>query len=251
MLTDELSVSNCSFGYSQHTTVLEDLSLTFAPGATVLLGPNGAGKSTLLGLLASIYRPVRGSVELRGIGRTTERRSLRSYRRAVAWLPQHAGIFGGLTVREHVAYSGWLKGMNRRDAWSRALGALETMALEDFASRPATKLSGGQARRMQLAGALVHEARVILLDEPTAGLDPLQQARFGELIQTLPDHTITIVATHDVDDLSDSFDRVVVIDDGTIRFEGTVQGFIATAPQNVEEHRRGFVAYSQIVAPEG
>jgi ABC-2 type transport system ATP-binding protein len=249
-LVDELNVSNCSFGYSQHSDVLEDLSLGFGPGATVLLGPNGAGKSTLLGLLASIYRPRGGSVELRGIGRTSERRTLRQYRRAVAWLPQHAGVFGGLTVREHVAYAGWLKGMNRRDAWSRSLDALTTMELQEFASRPATKLSGGQARRMQLAGALVHEARVVLLDEPTAGLDPLQQARFGDLIQSLPNHMITIVATHDVNDLSDSFDRVVVIDDGIIRFEGTVEGFISTVPSSVDEHRRGLAAYSQIVKPE-
>jgi ABC-type multidrug transport system ATPase subunit len=81
-------------------------------------------------------------------------------------------------------------------------------------------------------------------------LDPLQQARFGDLIQSLPNHMITIVATHDVNDLSDSFDRVVVIDDGIIRFEGTVEGFISTVPSSVDEHRRGLAAYSQIVKPE-
>ena len=104
---------------------------------------------------------------------------------------------------------------------------------------------------MQLAGALVHDARVVLLDEPTAGLDPLQQARFGDLIQSLPDHIVTIVATHDVSDLSDSFDRVVVIDDGILRFEDTVDNFTSTAPNGVEPHRRSLVAYSQIVKSEG
>jgi ABC-type multidrug transport system ATPase subunit len=104
---------------------------------------------------------------------------------------------------------------------------------------------------MQLAGALVHDARVVLLDEPTAGLDPLQQARFGDLIKSLPEHIVTIVATHDVNDLSASFDRVVVIDGGILRFEGTVDHFTSTAPIGVEPHRRSLVAYSQIVKPEG
>jgi ABC-2 type transport system ATP-binding protein len=88
------------------------------------------------------------------------------------------------------------------------------------------------------------------LDEPTAGLDPLQQARFGELVQSLPDHLVTIVATHDVNDLSESFARVVVIDGGQVHFDDTVQNFIATAPDDVEAHRRGLVAYSQIVKAE-
>lgn len=248
-LTGELVVSDCTFGYSR-TPVLENFSVGFTAGATVLLGPNGAGKSTLLGLLASIYRPQHGSVELMGVGSTLDRRTIRRYRNAVAWLPQHAGIFSGLTVREHVAYAGWLKGMRRREAWSRAADALKTMDLQDFESRPATKLSGGQARRMQLAGALVHEARIVLLDEPIAGLDPLQQARFGDLIKSLPDHIVTIVATHDVNDLSDSFDKVVVIDGGILRFEGTVDSFSSTAPSGVEPHRRSLVAYSQIVKSE-
>lgn len=248
-MTDRLTVSDCTFGYSR-AAVLARFSVSFSAGATVLLGPNGAGKSTLLGLLASIYRPQAGVVELTGVGTTTDRRSLRRYRGSVAWLPQHAGIFAGLTVREHVAYSGWLKGMRRHDAWSRSADALTAMDLQEFESHPATRLSGGQARRMQLAGALVHDARVVLLDEPTAGLDPLQQVRFGELVRSLPDDIITIVATHDVNDLTDSFERVVVIDAGTLRFDGTVDAFTSTAPKDVDAHRRGLVAYSQIVKSE-
>lgn len=249
-MADALLMSGCTFGYSRHSPVLQDVTIAFPPGATVLLGPNGAGKSTLLGLLASIHRPQAGAVELDGVSPTSGRRAARAYRRAVAWLPQQAGIFAGLTVREHVAYAGWLKGMKRREAWVRAADALRAMDLEDFESRPAMKLSGGQARRMQVAGALVHDARAILLDEPTAGLDPLQQARFDELIRSLPDHMVTIVATHDVNDLSASFARVVVIDGGQIRYENTVENFVATAPAEVEAHRRGLVAYSQIVKAE-
>lgn len=246
---DQLVVTDCEFGYSR-TPVLANFSLGFPSGATVLLGPNGAGKSTLLGLLGSIYRPRSGRVELRGVGSPSDRKNIRRYRRAVAWLPQHAGIFAGLTVREHVAYAGWLKGMSRRDAWRQASIALLMMDLHEFESHSATKLSGGQTRRMQVAGALVHGAQVLLLDEPTAGLDPLQQARFGDLIRSLPATLVTVVATHDVSDLSDSFGRVVVIDGGTVRFNDTVDNFTATAPAAVEPHRRALVAYSQIVKSE-
>lgn len=250
IVTSELRVVNCTFGYSAQADVFQELSLTFGTGKTVLLGPNGAGKSTLLGLMASIYRPRRGSIELQDIGSPFNRKAVSSYRRAVAWLPQQAGTFSGLTVREHVAYVGWLKGMTRHEAWRKASEVLGSMGLEEFESRAATKLSGGQTRRMQLAGALVHEARVILLDEPTAGLDPLQQGRFHELVQSLDECLTVVVSTHDVSDLSDSYDRVVVLDDGEVRFDGSVDEFLQLAPPDTDPHRRGVVAYSQLVRGE-
>lgn len=249
-MTNELRVQDVTFGYSREPAVVQDLSLTFGAGKTVLLGPNGAGKSTLLGLMASIYRPRRGSIELEEVGNPFTRNNTSLYRRAVAWLSQHAGTFSGLTVREHVAYVGWLKGMKKREAWQKSSEALESMGLEEFASRAATKLSGGQSRRMQLAGALVHEAQVILLDEPTAGLDPLQRDRFHELVQSLKDDLTVVVSSHDVTDLSDSYDRVVVLDEGTIRFDGSVDDFLQLAPLGTDPHRRGVVAYSQLVRDE-
>lgn len=238
-MTNELRVVNCTFGYSSQVDVLQDLSLSFGAGKTVILGPNGAGKSTLLGLMASVYRPRSGSIELEGVGSSFGRKTASLYRRSVAWLPQHAGTFSGLTVREHVAYVGWLKGMKRREAWRKSSEALRSMGLEEFQSRAATKLSGGQARRMQLAGALAHEARVILLDEPAAGLDPLQQGRFRELVQSLDDQLAVVVSSHDVSDLNDSYDRVVVLDDGDVRFDGSVDDFLRVAPPGTEPHRRG------------
>ncbi|GAA1493478.1 ATP-binding cassette domain-containing protein [Curtobacterium herbarum] len=226
------------------------MSIEFGSGRTVLLGPNGAGKSTLMGLLASVHRPQRGSVELRGVGTPFARRSLAPFRRAVAWLPQHAGTFPGLTVREHVAYAGWLKGLGRKDAYRRAVDALGPVGLVDRADSPATQLSGGQTRRMHLAGALVHDAQVILLDEPTAGFDPQQQARFHETVQALDPAIAVVVSTHDVSDLSGSYDRVVVLDGGEVRFDGPVSGFLDVAPTGTATHRRGEAAYSTLVRGE-
>lgn len=246
----EIELAACTFGHTRHTTVLNDLTLGFDPGHTVLLGPNGAGKSTLMGLLASVHRPRSGKVQLRGVGTPFERRTIGAYRRAVAWLPQHAGTFPGLTVREHVAYSGWLKGLSQRSAARRSGDALEKVGLADYADRPATQLSGGQSRRMQLAGALAHDAQVILLDEPTASFDPLQQNRFHDMVQSL-DPTITVlVSTHDVSDLSGSYDRVVVLDEGRVRFDGPVSDFLDAAPAGTEPHKRGERAYAQLVRGE-
>jgi ABC-2 type transport system ATP-binding protein len=250
LVANELRILDCTFGYSTQVDVFQELSLTFGAGKTVLLGPNGAGKSTLLGLMASIYRPRRGSIELQGIGSPFTRKTASPYRRAVAWLPQHAGTFSGLTVREHVAYAGWLKGMKGGEAWRASSEALRSMGLEEFESRAATKLSGGQTRRMQLAGALVHDARVILLDEPIAGLDPLQQGRFHELVQSLDERLTVVVSSHDVSDLSDSYDRVVVLDEGEVRFDGPVNEFVQLAPSGTDPHRRGVVAYSRLVRGE-
>lgn len=173
----ELRIVGCSFAYRRSLPVFDGYTASFAPGRTVLLGPNGAGKSTLLALLADSLQPQKGYVET-GTGLSPRTwRGRREFRRRVAWLPQQVAPFPGLTVREHVAYAGWLKGLSRRDAWRRSTAALEDVDLASLAGRRATQLSGGQTRRMGIAGALVHEAEAILLDEPTAGLDPVADLR--------------------------------------------------------------------------
>lgn len=242
---------HCTFGYGARRPVFDGLDLELKPGRTVLLGPNGAGKSTLLALAASVHVPQDGSVIIDGVGASADRRSLARFRRAVAWVPQHASIFPGLTVREHVAYAGWLKGMRRAEAWGASSEALRNVDLCDLAGRSATKLSGGQTRRMQLAGALVHDARVILLDEPTAGLDPLQQMRFHEMVAALDETKTVVVSTHDVNDLSAIYSRVVVLANGEVLRDETIDDFLASAPDGLEPHRRGLAAYSQVVRAEG
>ena len=119
-----LQFTRCSFQYGRKVPVLNQLDLSIGPRATVLLGPNGAGKSTLMGIAASWINPTGGSVTWRGID-PAKPASRVSYRKAVGWLPQNVKPMPGLTVRENVAYIGWLKGMSRSDAWDASRDALE------------------------------------------------------------------------------------------------------------------------------
>lgn len=225
--------------------VLSAFSWAMPSGKTVLLGPNGAGKSTLLGLGADAHRPTRGRVRI-GALTSSRCRDRSAFRRAVGWMPQHIRAVPGLTAREQVAYAGWLKGLGQRHAWSAAAAALDRVGLMELAHRKVSTLSGGQLRRVGLAQLLVHDAQVLLLDEPTAGLDPAQRSRFRELVAALPPERPVIVSTHQVDDLSELFDTVVILDGGRIRFAGTVAAFLDLAP-NSAAGRQAEAAYACVV----
>ncbi|WP_346135555.1 ATP-binding cassette domain-containing protein [Streptomyces carpaticus] len=245
-----IKIENCSFSYRRNIPVLRDLSMSFKEGNTVLLGPNGAGKSTLMSLAASELEPDRGQISLVDGPARASRRELREYRRRVSWLPQQVRPVGGLRVREQVAYAGWLKGMTRRAAWDASQPALGSVALSDLAHRRSSELSGGQLRRLGIAQALVHEAEVVLMDEPTADLDPLQRAGFRELLENLPGTVSTIVSTHQTEDLADTYDEVVVLEKGTVKFQGSVSDFLATASPDAAPGRQAESAYARFVKAE-
>ncbi|MFJ5837543.1 ATP-binding cassette domain-containing protein [Streptomyces shenzhenensis] len=244
-----IRLSRCSFGYRRRDLVLEDLTLGLPSGCVVLLGPNGAGKSTLLALLASALRPRAGCVTLGDLD-TRRRRDLKQYRRQVGWLPQQVTPVPGLRVREQAAYAGWLKGLSRRDAWDRSLEAIERVGLRELAERSAAQLSGGQLRRLGIAQTLVHSARVVLMDEPTAGLDPTQRKVFRTLLDDLKDQASFVVSTHQTEDLADSYDSVVLLDQGHILFEGSTVSFLDLAPGEVAHERRAEAAYAGLVEEE-
>ncbi|MEZ3181867.1 ATP-binding cassette domain-containing protein [Streptomyces pimonensis] len=244
-----IHVSRCSFGYRRRDIVLEDLTLDLPSGCVVLLGPNGAGKSTLLTLLASARRPRAGSVTLGGLD-TRRRGDLKRYRQQVGWLPQQVTPVPGLRVREQAAYAGWLKGLSRRDAWNSSLEAIKQVGLGELAERSAAHLSGGQLRRLGIAQTLVHSARVVLMDEPTAGLDPTQRRVFRALLDGLKDRASFVVSTHQTEDLADSYDSVILLDQGQILFQGSTPSFLDLAPRQVAQERRAEAAYAGLVKEE-
>lgn len=205
----------CDLGYGR-STVYSGVSLTFRAGRTALLGPNGAGKSTLLAALAGALKPTSGRIELVG-GSTPWGSSRRRYLSAVAWVPQATRPYPGLQVREQVALAGWLKGLPRVEAWESAMSALRTVGLSDLAGRPSTALSGGQLRRVGIASALVHDATLLLLDEPTVGLDPLQRDQFMETLQSLPDSLSVVCSTHLLGEVTGIYDELIVVDRGQVR----------------------------------
>jgi ABC-2 type transport system ATP-binding protein len=229
-------------------SAVSGLTLAVQPGRTVLLGPNGAGKTTLLRLAASSIAPHRGAVTLADLD-PSRRRDRGRFRSMVGWMPQEVRAIAGFTCREQVAYLGWLKGLSRSIAWTAARVALHRVGLSAEMDRRASDVSGGQLRRVGLAQALVTRPVLLLLDEPTAGLDPVQRASFRGLVRELPAETIVLVSTHQVDDLSDLFDAVVVMDGGALRWQGEVARFLALAPSG--SVRSAEEAYAAIVAGAG
>ncbi|MFD3654176.1 ATP-binding cassette domain-containing protein [Streptomyces sp. NPDC058620] len=176
-------------------------------GLTILLGPNGAGKSTTMSLLAGTVEPLAGRVLLKDSALTS---ASREYRRHVAWLPQRVPTSRQLTAREYVAYVAWLKGEDRTSAWERAEAVLDQVGLTEQSGQKTAKLSGGQLRRVGIACALAHDARVILLDEPTAGLDPHQRTVFRDVVRKVAARIPVLMSTHDIADLAEEANTVLM-----------------------------------------
>ncbi|WP_324615769.1 ATP-binding cassette domain-containing protein [Streptomyces sp. NRRL S-118] len=226
-----------------------DFSLHIEGHSTVLLGPNGAGKSTLIALAASHLTPSGGRVAWRDLDASNWRQRAQ-YRQQVAWIPQHITPVPGLTVREQIAYAGWLKGLSRSDAWKASAHAITRVGLQELADRKSHEVSGGQLRRMGIAGALTHRSEIILMDEPTAGLDPTQRGVFRNLVAELSQSVHVLVSTHQTEDLADLYHEVVVLDRGSVCFQGSTEQFYALAGSAPSPRERAEAAYASLVARE-
>jgi ABC-type multidrug transport system ATPase subunit len=214
-----IDLSGVGFSYPGGSPVLQDVNLTWSTGVVGLLGVNGAGKSTLLRLIATLTRPKAGRVTYDGAeARGAE---LKRIRRSVGYLPQGAGWPAGFTVLEFCSYMGWLHGLSSKETRTASLRALELVDLADSASVRMGKLSGGQLRRVLLAQAIVHGPEVLILDEPTAGLDPRQRVRFRELVRKLAVDRLVVLSTHLVEDVAAVSTSVAVLHEGRVWFEGT------------------------------
>ncbi|MFF7300588.1 ATP-binding cassette domain-containing protein [Streptomyces sp. NPDC008265] len=244
-----LVFEDLSFRYGRGTPVLASFSLRLESVSTVLLGPNGAGKSTLMALAASHLRPSAGRITWKK-AEASQRRGRARYRQAVAWIPQQITPVPGLTVREQIAYAGWLKGLSRSEAWEASGHAIARVGLGELAGRKSHEVSGGQLRRMGIAGALTHRSEIILMDEPTAGLDPTQRGMFRDLVAELSRSVHVLVSTHQTEDLADLYREVVVLDRGAVRFQGDTDEFQALAGSAPSPHERAEAAYTKLVAKE-
>ena len=163
-------------------------------------------------------------------------------------MPQHFLPIPGFTALEQVAYSAWLRGTSSSAGRDDALDALDRVGLRAEADSLVSQLSGGQQRRVGLAQVIARPARVVLLDEPTAGLDPAQRSRFRGLLLELPLDAPVLVSTHQVDDLEDLFDTVAVLDRGRIKFQGTPAEFLALAAPG--SPRPAEAAYAALIGDE-
>jgi ABC-2 type transport system ATP-binding protein len=199
---------------------VDGLDLSLGTGVHGLLGANGAGKTTLMRALATVVRPADGDLYLLGQS-VRGRLDLRALRRAIGYLPQEFGFYPRFTVREFVEYMAWLKEVPGRDAPGAVQRAIERVGLADRADDRMKTLSGGMLRRAGIAQAIVNDPEVLLLDEPTVGLDPEQRVAFRELLRELGGDSCVLVSTHLVEDVVAACTDVVLVDAGRLVFQGT------------------------------
>jgi len=206
-----------AFGKHQ---ALDGVDLTIGTGVFGLLGPNGAGKTTLLRALATVLKPSQGSIEL--LGRDPgKREDLRQIRRRLGYLPQQFGFYPNFTVFEFIEYFALLKEMPPGRVRPAVARAIERVGLEDRAKARMKSLSGGMLRRVGIAQAIVNDPELLLLDEPTAGLDPEQRVRFRALVREMGDRSTVFVSTHLVEDVAAACHEVALMEAGRIVFHGT------------------------------
>lgn len=237
------------FSYGRRT-VFRHLDLDVPVGLTGLLGPNGAGKSTLCNMLSTFATPRGGSLEILGL-EATRHTDLRQIRQRIGYLPQHFGYYPSFTVQEFVEYAGWLKQVPNRSLRDAAVRAIERVDLMDQRPAKLKSLSGGMLRRVGIAHALVHGPEFLILDEPTAGLDPQQRIEFRALLRRLQSDASVLISTHLVEDVAAVCERLVVLNDGVVAYTGAVSALLDTAQENAAGATPLERGYSALIARSG
>jgi ABC-2 type transport system ATP-binding protein len=208
---------------------LSDVDLGLAPGITGLLGPNGAGKTTMLRILATALAADRGEVRVLGVDPTT-RTGRVEIRRRLGYVPQETGFPRGFTAFAFVDYMAilkeWPDPARRHDEVRRVI---DLVGLTDVATKRLSSLSGGQRRRVVLAQAMLGRPDLLVLDEPTAGLDPAQRGRLRDVLGRAGESATVVISTHQTEDVAALCERVVVLDVGRVLFDGTVTDLVAWA----------------------
>jgi ABC-2 type transport system ATP-binding protein len=202
------------------TMAVAGVDLQAGPGVYGLLGPNGAGKTSLLRMMATVIPPTSGNLRLldRDPGQYGPRREIR---RRLGYLPQSLGYYPGFTVVEFIEYFALLKDMPAARVPAAVAAAVERVELGGKARAKLRTLSGGMLRRVGIAQAIVNEPELLLLDEPTAGLDPEQRVQFRRLLRDIGQRATVVVSTHLVEDVGAACTEVALMDEGKIVFSGT------------------------------
>jgi ABC-2 type transport system ATP-binding protein len=215
----DIRISGLKMQYPGGKLALDGVSLDIGQGMFGLLGPNGAGKTSLIRILATLLKPTAGSIQIDGRDLDKHRKQIR---KQIGYLPQEFTSFPRLTAREFLDYVARLKGINSRKArFAMVDNVLESVGLSDARDRRADKLSGGMKRRLGIAQSLIGGPRILIIDEPTVGLDPEERVRFRNLLSDLTrEEKIILLSTHIVGDISSTCARLALLDEGKVVFSG-------------------------------
>ncbi len=206
----ELTVRDLTKQYKDKRAV-DGVSLNLTVGINGLLGANGAGKTTLMRMLCGILNPTAGTVALDGVDVSSE-----DYRAVLGYLPQDFGYYPDFTGLDLLLYLAALKGLSRSHAKRKAAELLELVFLQDVGKKKIKTYSGGMKQRLGIAQALLNDPRLLIVDEPTAGLDPRERVRFRNLIAGLGKDTIVLLSTHIVSDVEKIADHMLMMSEGKI-----------------------------------
>ncbi|MGE5377860.1 MAG: ABC transporter ATP-binding protein [Bacteroidota bacterium] len=212
---------------------LNGVDLQIPSGMFGLLGPNGAGKTTLMRILAGIVNPTNGTLRVNGYDLTTEA-GKQAVKSMLGYLPQELGMYTDLTARQFVDYMAILKGMDDPRGRSRRVEeVLEMVGLRDASNLKIKGFSGGMKRRVGIAQALVNDPKLLIVDEPTAGLDPEERIRFRNLLVKLATDRVVILSTHIVEDIGQTCRDLAILSKGCILFRGSPTEMLGAAEGHV------------------
>lgn len=225
----ELELKNVSKDFKDHRAV-NSVSFTMNKGVYGLLGINGAGKTTLMRMLCTITKPTEGEIRWNGenifeLGET--------YRGILGYLPQEFGYYPDMSINDYMLYIASIKGIRQSVAKKRVEELLQQVALSKYKKQKMKTLSGGMLRRVGIAQAMLNDPQILVLDEPTAGLDPNERVRFRNLISELSENRLVLLSTHIVSDIEYIANEIILMKDGKFFFTGTIEDLLSSIRESV------------------
>ena len=227
----ELTLQNITKKY-ERVLVLNDISLTLKPGIYGLLGANGAGKTTLFRIIGRLMEPTHGSIKFNG---KNVNQQAEAYRTNLGFLPQDFSYYPDFTGMRFMLYIAALKGLNNTVAKKRSLELLKQVGLEEMKDIKIRKYSGGMKQRLGIAQAMLNNPQILILDEPTVGLDPKERVKFRKLISSFANNKIVILSTHIVADVEYIANEIIVLKKGMILNKGTTDILLKEIQNHVWE----------------
>jgi ABC-2 type transport system ATP-binding protein len=240
-----ITINHLDKTYRGRVHALNDVTLTITNGIFGLLGPNGAGKTTLMRILTGILRPTNGMLQIGDYNGNSEE-GRKEIKHVLGYLPQDFGVYPDLSAREFLDYIGILKGMSDRTLrYKRVEELLEIVSLTPVSNRKLKTFSGGMKRRIGIAQALLNDPQLLIVDEPTAGLDPEERIRFRNLLSDLGGNRTIILSTHIVEDIAQTCQKLAILNGGHIIFQGSVADLLSKVQGRV------WIVTTQGIKPEG
>lgn len=225
----ELTIDRLTKQY-QNKIAVDRISLTLTKGVYGLLGANGAGKTTLMRMMCGVLKPTGGEVKFNGIDVSHQ-----DYRDSLGYLPQDFGYYPYFTAMQFLCYMGSLKGLTKQRSKEKSTELLKLVSLSDVAKKKIKTFSGGMKQRLGIAQAMLNNPKILILDEPTAGLDPKERVRFRNLISQLGSERIVLLSTHIVSDVENIANTILMMKDGHLIHSGSLKEIIKVIQNKVYE----------------